>query len=64
MTQAMTVAKAPATIRDLPCGTMLPARSLVVPRAPALIGRILFTLGACTRSCFVPRYRSVVWTEA
>ena len=22
------------------------------------------SFGACTRSCFVPRYRSVVWTEA
>src|SRR5450756_1113099 len=22
------------------------------------------SFGACTRSCFVPRYRSVVWTDA
>jgi hypothetical protein len=22
------------------------------------------SLGACTRSCFVPKYRSVVWTDA
>jgi hypothetical protein len=22
------------------------------------------SFGACTKSCFVPRYRSVVWTDA